>query len=148
MNITQAGIDDVDVIATLFDDYRQFYQQASDPDGAKAFLSARIAKKESVIFLATNNAGEAIGFTQLYPSFSSVSLQRRWIVNDLFVSEFARQMGVANQLMQTAEAFAKATGAGSLSLSTAVDNHKAQALYEKRQWQKNTTFYHYHKTVD
>lgn len=147
MNITQATLADLDALAELFDGYRVFYEQISDIEGATAFLRERFDNNESVIFIAKNENGEALGFTQLYPTFSSVSMTRRWILNDLFVAENARKMGVANALMQTAEDFAKASGAKGLSLSTAKDNYQAQALYEQRGWVRAEKFYHYNKSV-
>ncbi len=147
MNITQATINDLDILAELFDDYRQFYQQASDIDAGKAFLRERIENQQSVIFLATDDKGEGLGFTQLYPTFSSISMKNQWILNDLFVAEKARRLGVANTLMQTAEDFAKTSGANGLSLSTAIDNHQAQALYEKRGWHRVTVFCNYNKLL-
>ncbi len=147
MKIKQATLDDLEILAELFDGYRQFYQQASDIDAGKAFLRARIENRESVIFLATDDNGEGLGFTQLYPTFSSISMKNQWILNDLFVAEGARKRGVANALMQTAEDFAKDSGANGLSLSTAADNHQAQALYEKRGWTRVTVFRNYNKSL-
>ncbi|PID65673.1 MAG: GNAT family N-acetyltransferase [Gammaproteobacteria bacterium] len=147
MHITQASINNLEILGELFDSYRQFYQQASDIDAGRAFLRERIENQESVIFLATDDKGEGLGVTQLYPTFSSVSLQKRWILNDLFVAEKARKLGVANALMQAAEDCAKASGAGGLSLSTAIDNHQAQAVYEKRGWHRVTAFYNYNKSL-
>ncbi len=147
MEIKQATLDDLEILGELFDGYRQFYQQASDIDAGRAFLRARIENRESVIFLATDDNGEGLGFTQLYPTFSSVSMKNQWILNDLFVAEKARKRGVANALMQTAEDFAKDSGANGLSLSTAVDNYQAQALYEKRGWNRVTVFCNYNKSL-
>ncbi len=147
IKIKQVTINELDLLAELFDGYRQFYQQTSDIEQAKAFLRERLENQESVIFIATNAKGEGLGFTQLYPTFSSVGMQKRWILNDLFVAEKARKLGVASQLIQTAEDFAKESGASGLSLSTGVENTKAQALYEKHGWNRVTAFYHYNKKL-
>lgn len=147
MNITQATLNDLEALAELFDGYRVFYEQSSDLDAAKTFLSQRIKKSESVIFLAKDDVDNALGFIQLYPVFSSVSMSSRWILNDLFVAEAARKNGVGKQLMQIAEDFAKNSGASGLSLSTASDNDIAQAMYEQLGWKKVTAFYHYNKSV-
>ncbi len=147
ITIHQATIDDIDVLAILLDGYRQFYQQDSDINAAHQFLSERLQRSESVIFLASDETGKGLGFTQLYPTFSSVSMKKRWILNDLFVAKEARKMGVASQLMHAAEAFVKTSGASGLSLSTAIDNYQAQALYEKCGWKKVTAFCNYNKTT-
>lgn len=89
MNIRQAKISDAAAIAPLFNQYREFYRQASDLQGAEAFLKARLKNHESIILIAEEN-GELIGFSQLYPAFSSVSMKRIYILNDLFVAPHAR----------------------------------------------------------
>lgn len=129
--IAQAAPGDLDALAPLFDAYRVFYGKTSDPALARAFLRERIERDESVIFLARDAAsGEALGFTQLYPCFSSVSARRLWILNDLYVDAKARRRGTARTLMQRAREHAEATNAIRLILQTAHDNRHAQALYE------------------
>jgi ribosomal protein S18 acetylase RimI-like enzyme len=127
---SRATLDDLDALTRLFDGYRVFYGRDSDPGVARAFLQERLQHDESVIFIARDATGEACGFTQLYPLFSSVSAQRIWLLNDLFVAAAARHAGVGHALMERARAFAKETGALRLVLETAEDNHPAQALYE------------------
>lgn len=143
MQVIQAGLSHLEQVANLFDLYRQFYQQPADAAGAKAFIKARMTAQESVIFLAVNEQQQGLGFTQLYPSFTSVGMQRSWTLNDLFVSPVARQQGVARALMMRAAQLAKDTQASSLNLMTATDNHQAQALYEDLGYQKMTGFYQY-----
>ncbi len=147
ISVRQAGMADVDIVAPLFDQYRQFYRQAAGPELARTFIRERLALLESVIFLAENEAGEAVGFTQLYPLFSSISARRSWMLNDLFVSPEARRNGVANALLNAAKEHAIATGAISLELSTAHDN-PAQKLYEAHGYVRDNVFYYYCLNVD
>jgi GNAT superfamily N-acetyltransferase len=132
----------VDLIVSLFDAYRQFYGQTSDLEGARRFLAERLGRGESVIF-AVVEGGRALGFTQLYPSFSSVSMKPIWILNDLFVAEDARRRGVGAELLRAARDHALRTRAARLALSTAVTNTKAQALYERDGWRRDREFLHY-----
>jgi GNAT superfamily N-acetyltransferase len=141
--VRQAGIADIDVLAGLFDLYRQFYAQSSDVEGARAFLSDRITRAESVIFL-TEDEGKALGFCQLYPSFTSAGMARTYILNDLFVDTAARGAGVGRKLLEHAASWAKKEGAARLTLSTAHDNLAAQALYEACGWQQDAVFRTYH----
>ena len=143
---SRAGFSILDELARLFDLYRQFYRQASDVDGAKTFLRERLTGGDSVIFVAFLEGAPA-GFTQLYPSLSSVLMQPIWILNDLFVTPDARRQGVAEGLMEHAAAFAKEAGAARLSLRTEVTNEQAQALYEKLGWRQNTAFLTYDLTL-
>jgi GNAT superfamily N-acetyltransferase len=95
------------------------------------------------VIFAVVEAGRALGFTQLYPAFSSVSMRPVWILNDLYVAEDARRRGVGAQLLRAARDHAMKTGAARLALSTAVTNTQAQALYERDGWRRDTAFYHY-----
>ncbi len=142
IRVRQAEPADADAIAPLFDGYRQFYQQTSDLPLALAFIGERLTLRESVILLAQDEAGHAIGFTQLYPSFSSISARRLWILNDLFVVPDARGKKVGRALLDAAKAHAIATQAKGLQLSTAFDN-PAQKLYESAGYERDQVFYHY-----
>jgi GNAT superfamily N-acetyltransferase len=106
MEIILAQLEHLEEISKLFDRYRIFYKQSSDIAAATKFLQERFEQKDSTIFLALE-ADRAIGFTQLYPSFSSVSMRRIWILNDLFVEEDFRKKSVAKLLMSAAEKFAR-----------------------------------------
>lgn len=142
MNVTQATIEDIAGVAKLFNLYRQFYQQEANLDGAIEYIKTRLENEESIIFVVQDGQ-EYVGFTQLYPTYSSVSMIKAWVLNDLYVEKNARGKGVGEMLLHKAEAFAKETGAKSLSLSTAPDNVTAQRLYEKNGYKRDTEFYHY-----
>jgi ribosomal protein S18 acetylase RimI-like enzyme len=143
LDIKKVVKDDVSMVAILFDAYRVFYKQSSNLQAAFDFLEQRVDKNESTIFMATIQ-GEAVGFVQLYPIFSSVSLQPAWLLNDLYVAEHARRQGVAESLLQQAKQFALETKAAFVLLQTSEDNYKAQSVYEKNGWIKlNDFFYEY-----
>ena len=143
VDIRQATIADLDALVLLFDGYRQFYKQPSDTDAARRFLTDRFRHQQSIIFLAQAD-GKDLGFTQLYPSFSSVSMARTFILNDLFVVSDARGMGVGKSLLKAACDYAARSGAIRLSLSTNVDNTAAQTLYEQQGWNRDRQFLSYH----
>ena len=143
MLVRRAGVGDLDDVAPLFDGYRQFYGQPSDLAAARAFLAERLRRDESVIFVAIAD-DVTLGFTQLYPSFSSVSVRRLWILNDLFVDTGARRAGVGRALLARARAWAVETDAKGLTLSTEVSNESAQHLYESCGWTRDSEFLHYH----
>ena len=141
--IRQAVFDDIDSIAPLFDAYRQFYGKDSDIGAARRFLRDRFDHGESVIFLAFDGDA-AVGFTQLYPSFSSTALARVFILNDLFVAQDHRRSGVATRLLDAATTYARSLGAVRVSLNTDTANTTAQATYEARGWQRDQAFLAYH----
>ncbi len=139
--IRKAAIEDVNALAPLFNAYRVFYQQAPDIEGAEKFLRERLQNNESVIFLAYVEH-EMVGFTQLYPIFSSVSMRRALLLNDLFVNDKARGKGVATSLLASAKQYCIETGGKWLLLQTGCENLPAQALYEKDGWHKETDFFY------
>ena len=141
--VRQAVYADLDQLAVLFDGYRRFYGQLDDPAAARDFLHARFERGESVIFIAHDD-DLALGFVQLYPSFSSVGLARTFILNDLFVLELARRRGIASRLIDAALDYASNVGALRVTMSTAIDNTPAQALYSSEGWQRDEQFYVYH----
>jgi ribosomal protein S18 acetylase RimI-like enzyme len=142
--VTQATIEDLADLVPLFDQYRMFYGQPSDPAGAELFLWNKFEHRESVVFIARHRKTcQPAGFTQLYPSFSSVSMQRAWILNDLFVEPSFRGKGTAGLLLEAAKQYGISTKAKGIQLSTAPDNHVAQKLYETHGYMRDETFYHY-----
>jgi GNAT superfamily N-acetyltransferase len=132
--VRRASSADARALAPLFDRYRVFYGQAPDMARARAFLDARLDRGESVVLLAERDA-QPVGFTQLFPSFSSVYTASLWVLNDLYVDASARRRGVAQALLTAAAGFARDTGALRLELETDHDNHAAQALYRRLGWQ-------------
>jgi ribosomal protein S18 acetylase RimI-like enzyme len=146
ITVRQAVLSDLELLVPLFDRYRQFYGRASNLSAARGFLLARFNHGESILFIA-QEGNTPIGFTQLYPSFSSVSLARVFVLNDLFVHEQARRKGVASKLMSAATDFANSLGAVRVSLSTATSNKTAQALYQSAGWKRDEQFFVYHFTI-
>ena len=137
--IRQATALDIDALVPLFDGYRRFYRHPSEPDRIRKFLLDRFEHNQSVIFVAVKD-GTVVGFTQLYPSFSSGALARIFILNDLFVDRGGRRIGAGSALLQAAERYGRSVGALRLVLATEVTNTPAQSLYEKLGWKKNTEF--------
>jgi len=123
------------LVTDLFDAYRVFYQQPSDPARADAFLRERLESGESVIYVALDS-GQPVGFTQLYPTWSSVRTNKNWILNDLFVHPDHRKTGIGEALIRQAMNFAKEQGGNWVQLETAEDNHTAQGLYEAMGFEK------------
>lgn len=146
MEVFQAYLDHLEEVSQLFDKYRVFYKASSDPGAASQFLQERLQKGESVIFVASNGE-KIVGFTQLYPGFSSVSMRRIWTLNDLFVEPAFRKQGVGSLLMSAAEEFVRETGAVRIVLATQIANTTAQSLYESRGYRKDEEFYHYALSV-
>lgn len=137
------NLDDVEQIVPLFDRYRQFYGEPALPVAARQFLTDRIVLGESQIIVAENEQ-EVIGFTQLFPSFSSVTLQRLWILNDLYVHEGYRGLGVGRALLRAAADLGTRTGAKQLFIEGALENRTARGLYEDFGFRKNSNYVYYH----
>lgn len=144
INVRQAVLSDLDELADLFNRYRQFQGQPGDLVAAAGFLRARFDHGESVVFIAHVDTA-AVGFAQLYPSWSSTALARVFVLNDLFVHPRSRRAGVGSGLLAAVERYAWSQGAVRVSLNVAQDNVQGQSLYGARGWKRDTQFYMYHR---
>jgi len=147
--IERAGTTDLDELVGLFEKYRAFYRCEPSTDGAQRFLGARLEQGDSVVFLARDRSepeasavGRAVGFTQLYPLFSSTAMKRLWLLNDLYVEDSHRRKGVARQLIASAAELCRSTGARGFLLETEATNARAQALYESVGMKRVTSFFY------
>jgi GNAT superfamily N-acetyltransferase len=168
MHIRQATLDDLDILVPLFDGYRQFYKQESNLEGARSFLRQRLKSNESVVYIAflpdfvqagaklpdnqvgtTNqnsesNEDQAVGFTQIYPFYSSVSMEHMLILNDLYIKPEFRALGVGTALIDTVKNLCRDLDQKGVALQTAFDN-PAQKLYEREGFKKDTDLQYFWK---
>ena len=143
MKIRKASIDDIPQLAALFDAYRVFYEKTSDVEQAIIFLSERIQKNESVIFVAENEEKQLTGFVQLYPLFSSTRMKRYWLLNDLFVAPEQRSKGISVALIDAAKELCQTTGSCGMMLETAKSNVIGNNLYPKTGFVLDTAHHYY-----
>lgn len=136
--IRLATLADIPALIELFDAYRVFYRKASDKAGATQFLTERLTQADAVIFVA-EQAGQLLGFTQLYPLFSSTRMQRMWLLNDLYVAPEHRGQGWSLQLIDAAKEHVRATAACGLLLETEISNTIGNQLYPRAGFVKNDT---------
>ncbi len=148
ISIVRADATHLEQAAGLFDLYRQFYEQKADKKLAQNFLQERMKSETSVIYLALDSNGTALGFMQLYPLYCSVDATPIWILYDLYVDASARRLGIGKLLLNQARELAKCSGASRIDLETAVDNTQAQALYESLGYEKEVEFYKYSLYLD
>lgn len=139
MDIRRATPADLDLVAPLFDAYRQFYDLPADLDLCRVYMHDRLTSGDSVVFLATDDS-QPLGFAQLYPTLDSLSLRPYAILSDLYVAPTARRLGAGKQLLRRARQFAEETGAVRLELQTARANVAAQTLYESLGWCRDDMF--------
>ena len=141
MEIKMATQGDIQQIVPLFNAYRIFYGKPSEIEASRTFLNERFAKNESVVFIALEKE-QAVGFTQLYKTFSSVSLKPFYILNDLYVDKEYRKQGVGKALLEHSKSFCISEGFKGLALETALEN-PAQKLYESLGWELDKSYLHY-----
>ncbi len=143
--VQQATIEKLDAVSKLFNEYRIFYNQKSDLEGARSFLFDRFEHRDSIIFIAIETENNhTVGFIQLYPTFSSISMKRSFILNDLYVRDEYRKRGIAEKLLEAAKSYAYQTKAKGIGLETAINNDIAQRLYVNNGYKKNQDYYLYY----
>lgn len=143
VEVRRATLGDVNALVPLFEAYRSFYEQEPNPDLVRGFITDRLKRDESTVIVAEDSAQSLLGFAQLFPMFSSVSLGRAFVLNDLFVAPDSRRRGIGKALLRSAVELCRDQGAVRVSLSTAVSNESAQALYQATGWVRQTEFFVY-----
>lgn len=141
-----ATLADAAEVARLFNDYRIFYEQPSDPALAARFIHERLTGRDSRIWVSYQG-DQAVGFCQCYPSFCSVIAQPIHVLYDLYVAPAARKAGVGKALLLAAEQDARNQGVARLDLTTARTNTTAQRLYESLGWQRDAVFLSYNRII-
>ncbi|HYV99451.1 MAG TPA: GNAT family N-acetyltransferase [Gemmatimonadaceae bacterium] len=140
--VRRSTAEDDDAVAHLFEQYRAFYRVTPDLARSREFLRERRERGESLVWIALLD-GKAVGFTQLYPVWSSLHCRRVWMLNDLFVSESARGRGVGAALLAAAKEHAVATDAKYVVLTTEPHNAPARRLYERAGYRHEKEFIDY-----
>lgn len=147
MNIIECAEQHLQSAAELFNDYRIFYEQESDLPACYAFIRDNVEKKRSRLLLLLDPAGKAVGFSQLYPSYCSISMKPYYYLSDLYVDRSCRQKGYARFLMQAVTEQFAAEGAQRLTLDTATSNKIAQHLYESLGYEQEQVYITYHQML-
>ena len=147
LKITSDSLKLLDDAAFLFNEYRKFYNQESDIKKSTSFLQDRINNNESEIFLCLNEENQAVGFMQLYKSFSSVGLRKIYILNDLYVEDKSRGKGVGRFLIDEAKKFAIENQVTKITLTTAKTNKVAQNLYENEGYVQDNEYFVYNLEI-
>ncbi|WP_397362477.1 GNAT family N-acetyltransferase [Olleya sp. R77988] len=132
MTILKANYTHLDQIVPLFDAYRVFYRQVSNPEAARQFIKARLETQDTIILIAFAE-NKPVGFTQLFHSFSSVSMQPLFILNDLYVDSNYRKQGFGVALLNEAKKLCINLDYKGIALQTETTN-PAQKLYESLDW--------------
>jgi GNAT superfamily N-acetyltransferase len=123
---------DLDELLPLMRSYCDFYDVSPTDADLLALARALIddPEREGVQLLARADS-VAVGFATLYWSWSTADASRIGVMNDLFVAEHARGRGVAEPLIEACRAECVRRGARRLTWQTALDNHRAQAVYDR-----------------
>lgn len=134
----------LDAATTLFDGYRQFYEQPSDLAGCRQFLTENLEQKRSDFFLLLDADDKAVAFSQLYPMYCSTAMQKFYYLSDLYADPRQRGRGYARALMLYLIDHYRAQGVHRLTLETARTNTTAQRLYESLGYRRDEVFLTYH----
>jgi len=145
MLVKQCRLEDLPKLSLIFDEYRIHFEQEPNLEAATNFLKERIENNQAVIFVAVDEESKDImGFTLLYPMYSSLKVKSTWTLNDMYITENYRKFGVATRLLDHVKTFGAETGAQWVTLKTGTENLKAQALYEKFGFKKDEGHFYYY----
>jgi GNAT superfamily N-acetyltransferase len=131
--IAAVGEADLPALLPLMRAYCDFYAVAPGDEALLALSRALIAdpEREGVQLIARGPDGEAVGFATIFWTWSTTRGARIGVMNDLFVAPGARGGRVGEALIAACAERCRARGAGALTWQTALDNARAQALYDR-----------------
>jgi GNAT superfamily N-acetyltransferase len=132
-NVAIVTEEDLAELLPLVRAYLDFYEVSPSDASMLALSRALIAdpEREGVQFLARNRDHVAVGFASLFWTWTTTRGGRLGVMNDLFVAPAARGGGVAEALIAACVERCLQRGAVSLEWQTAVDNFRAQAVYDR-----------------
>lgn len=149
MEFRKAEIEDIEPLSQLFHSYRQLsvsLDNAALPRESQAWIQSILTQDNGVFIIAVSEH-EILGFVTLYLGFSSISLSNYWVLNDLYVIDEARGLGLGRALMEQAEKYAQRTHAKGIELETSLENTVAQSLYEDLGYLENKRYKRYFKKI-
>jgi GNAT superfamily N-acetyltransferase len=142
MQIRAATNADLPALLALIGEYQRFYADSARDDAHNAaFFGRFIAPSDVGMIIAAfededededeDDGSAPVGYACLYWTFSSVSATEVVQLNDLYVRPGRRGGGVGEALIGATIDIARRRGASSVRWFTALDNRRAQRLYER-----------------
>ncbi|MDQ6932498.1 MAG: GNAT family N-acetyltransferase [Candidatus Eremiobacteraeota bacterium] len=130
---------DLEALHPLFEAYRFHFTHQADPQRGKLFLEQRLARSDSVIFVACPES-IVCGFVQLFPLFSSWYARPLLFLSDLFVAPDVRKRGIAKALIENVHDYLIDTGAISVIVEIPFSEPNLVRFYEKAGYRKDHIF--------
>lgn len=133
MRVERVSEQDLAELLPLVRGYCDFYEVTPSDDDLLALSRALIAdpEREGLQLIARDEDGNAVGFATIYWAWATTSAQRIGVMNDLFVAPEARGSGAAEALIESCREECRRRGAGKLTWQTALDNERAQRVYDR-----------------
>jgi GNAT superfamily N-acetyltransferase len=132
---------ELEALLPLTADYQRFYEADEiDTERNRAFFARFLGASEVGALLGAWAGERALGFACLYWTLSSVEARAIALMNDLYVAPDARGADVGKQLIEAAAQLARERGLPLLRWMTALDNRRAQRLYERFDVQRSEWF--------
>jgi ribosomal protein S18 acetylase RimI-like enzyme len=131
--IAVAGEDDLADLLALMRAYCDFYAVAPSDEALLALSRALISdpERDGVQFIARDASGSPLGFATVLWTWSTTRAARIGVMNDLFVAPEARGLRLGEALIAACAERCRARGIANLTWQTALDNTRAQALYDR-----------------
>lgn len=133
VDIRVARAPDLPALLPMMRAYCDFYDADPHDDDLLALARALLADpdREGLQLVAIGAGGRALGFATIFWSWSTLLAGRIGTMNDLFVAPDARGTGLADALIEDCRRRCRERGARQLEWQTAIDNHRAQAVYDR-----------------
>ncbi|EJR57973.1 N-acetyltransferase family protein [Bacillus zanthoxyli] len=138
IEIFEANYDDRETVINLIRMYMEFYEKpVHEKSSLDTLVNTIIKNKDLGLFYVCTVNKEPVGFATLYTTFSTLSMGRAMILNDLFVIPDYRKLGVGDMLFNTCKKYVQDNNYAYMEWVTAKDNIVAQNFYKKQKANKS-----------
>jgi GNAT superfamily N-acetyltransferase len=131
VEVRPAKPEEAEELLPLMRAYCDFYESAPPDEGLVEMAQTLIGDPEQGAVFIAREGGRAVGYATLGWKWSMLRGARMGYLEDLFVADEARGMGIADALIEICAERCRARGMPALGWLTAPDNHRAQAVYDR-----------------
>ena len=138
LTIRKAHAEDISILCALIKEFALYEKRPQDMTATKEQLRHWLFERKIASVLLAEYNGDAIGYALYYPVFGSFSATGKVHLEDIFIRQKFRGLGVGKRLLAKAAESILADGYEEMEWSCLVWNKPSLAFYKKLGAQEDT----------
>lgn len=131
VSVRLARASDAPVLGAQYAEFLASYGHVADVDSTVEFVSSSLGQSWIRFLVATDDEDRIVGFVAGCLTYSAVSLQPAFTINDLFVLKSERGRGIASALLAALEQYARDNRFAKMFVEAGRDAPAVIELYER-----------------